>query len=144
MIRRRGDNEVVAHNDEVTNSTDGRADGRLRVVVLGSTGSIGTQALQVIADNPDRFEVVGLAAGGAHLDTLLRQRAQTGVTNIAVADEHAAQRVGDIPYHGSDAATRLVEQTEADVVLNALVGALGLRPTLAALKTGARLALANK
>lgn len=144
MIRRRGDNEVVAHNDEVTNSTDGRADGRLRVVVLGSTGSIGTQALQVIADNPDRFEVVGLAAGGAHLDTLLRQRAQTRVTNIAVADEHAAQRVGDIPYHGSDAATRLVEQTEADVVLNALVGALGLRPTLAALKTGARLALANK
>ncbi|PRI08407.1 1-deoxy-D-xylulose 5-phosphate reductoisomerase, partial [Mycobacterium tuberculosis variant bovis] len=89
----------------MTNSTDGRADGRLRVVVLGSTGSIGTQALQVIADNPDRFEVVGLAAGGAHLDTLLRQRAQTGVTNIAVADEHAAQRVGDIPYHGSDAAT---------------------------------------
>ncbi|REM93998.1 1-deoxy-D-xylulose-5-phosphate reductoisomerase, partial [Mycobacterium tuberculosis] len=51
----------------MTNSTDGRADGRLRVVVLGSTGSIGTQALQVIADNPDRFEVVGLAAGGAHL-----------------------------------------------------------------------------
>jgi 1-deoxy-D-xylulose-5-phosphate reductoisomerase len=124
----------------VTNATDGR----LRVLVLGSTGSIGTQALEVIAENPDRFEVVGLAAGGANLDTLLRQRAETGVTNIAIADEHAAQRAGGVPYRGPEAVTRLVEETEADVVLNALVGALGLRPTLAALESGARLALANK
>jgi 1-deoxy-D-xylulose-5-phosphate reductoisomerase len=123
----------------VTNPT-----GRLRVLVLGSTGSIGTQALEVIAANPDRFEVVGLAAGGANVDTLRRQRAETGVTNIAVADERAAEKVGDVPYRGPDAVTRLIEQTEADVVLNALVGALGLRPTLAALESGARLALANK
>ncbi|EUA38476.1 1-deoxy-D-xylulose 5-phosphate reductoisomerase family protein [Mycobacterium avium subsp. avium 2285 (R)] len=81
---------------------------------------------------------------GANLDTLLRQRAETGVTNVAVADEHAARRAGDIPFCGPEAATRLVEETEADVVLNALVGALGLRPTLAALESGARLALANK
>lgn len=114
------------------------------MLVLGSTGSIGTQALEVIAANPDRFEVVGLAAGGRQLDTLLRQRAETGVTNIAVADDHAAEVAGDIPYRGPEAATRLVEETEADVVLNALVGALGLRPTLAALASGARLALANK
>jgi 1-deoxy-D-xylulose-5-phosphate reductoisomerase len=120
------------------------ADGRLRVLVLGSTGSIGTQALEVIAANPDRFEVVGLAAGGANVDTLRRQRAETGVSNIAVVDDRAAQVVGNVPYHGPDAVTRLVEETEADVVLNALVGALGLRPTLAALQSGARLALANK
>ncbi|RFD25378.1 1-deoxy-D-xylulose-5-phosphate reductoisomerase [Mycobacterium uberis] len=126
------------------NPTEEHTGGRLRVLVLGSTGSIGTQALEVIAANPDRFEVVGLAAGGAQLDTLLRQRAKTGVTNIAIADDRAAQLAGDIPYHGPDAVTRLVEDTEADVVLNALVGALGLRPTLAALQTGARLALANK
>ncbi|ORB71582.1 1-deoxy-D-xylulose-5-phosphate reductoisomerase [Mycobacterium shinjukuense] len=132
------------HNGWVTTPGDGHADGRLRVLVLGSTGSIGTQALQVIAANPDRFEVVGLAAGGANLDTLLRQRAETGVTNIAVADDHAARLAGDITFRGPDAVTRLVEQTEADVVLNALVGALGLRPTLAALESGARLALANK
>ncbi|OBC02265.1 1-deoxy-D-xylulose-5-phosphate reductoisomerase [Mycobacterium sp. 852002-40037_SCH5390672] len=125
-------------------TTDGQTRDRLRVLVLGSTGSIGTQALDVIAANPDRFEVVGLAAGGANLDTLLRQRAATGVTNIAVADERAAQRAGDIPFFGPDAATRLVQETNADVVLNALVGALGLRPTLAALESGARLALANK
>jgi len=114
------------------------------VLVLGSTGSIGTQALEVIAANPDRFEVVGLAAGGANVETLQRQRAETGVTNIAVADDRAAQLVGDVPFRGSEAVTRLIQETDADVVLNALVGALGLRPTLAALESGARLALANK
>ena len=117
---------------------------RLRVLILGSTGSIGTQALEVIAANPDRFEVVGLAAGGANPELLARQRAETGVRQIAVADPGAAERVGDVPFRGPDAVTRLVRETEADVVLNALVGALGLEPTLAALATGARLALANK
>lgn len=117
---------------------------RLRVLILGSTGSIGTQALEVIAANPDRFEVVGLAAGGGNPELLARQRAETGVSRIAVADPSAADRVGEVTYVGTDAATRLVEDTEADVVLNALVGALGLEPTLAALATGARLALANK
>ncbi len=112
--------------------------------MLGSTGSIGTQALEVIAANPDRFEIVGLAAGGGNAELLARQRAETGVTNIAVADVAAAERIGDVTYAGADAATRLVEDTEADVVLNSLVGALGLKPTLAALHSGARLALANK
>lgn len=112
--------------------------------MLGSTGSIGTQALEVIAANPDRFEIVGLAAGGGNAELLARQRAETGVTNIAVADAAAAERIGDVTYAGDDAAMRLVEDTEADVVLNSLVGALGLKPTLAALHSGARLALANK
>ncbi|WP_413467191.1 1-deoxy-D-xylulose-5-phosphate reductoisomerase [Mycolicibacterium sp. 120270] len=124
------------HNGSVTS--------KQRVLILGSTGSIGTQALDVIAANPDRFEVVGLAAGGGNPDLLARQRAETGVTNIAVADADAAEKVGDVTYSGPDAATALVENTEADVVLNALVGALGLQPTLAALASGARLALANK
>ena len=113
-------------------------------MILGSTGSIGTQALEVIDANPDRFEVVGLAAGGGNPELLARQRAETGVTNVAVADAAAAAALGDVPYAGDDAVTRLVQDTEADVVLNALVGALGLRPTLAALESGARLALANK
>lgn len=117
---------------------------RTRILILGSTGSIGTQALDVIAANPDRFEVVGLAAGGANADLFAEQRRRTGVANVAVADPSAAERLGDVPYSGPDAATALVENTEADVVLNALVGALGLRPTLAALASGARLALANK
>ncbi|WP_299563381.1 1-deoxy-D-xylulose-5-phosphate reductoisomerase [uncultured Mycolicibacterium sp.] len=121
---------------------------RLRVLILGSTGSIGTQALQVIAANPDRFEIVGLAAGGGNPDLLARQRAETGVTNIAVADPAAAAQIGDVPYAGPDAVVRLIRDTAerpgVDVVLNALVGALGLEPTLTALATGARLALANK
>lgn len=127
----------TGHNKWVTERS-------LKTLVLGSTGSIGTQALEVIAANPDRFELVGLAAGGAHPGLLARQRAETGVTNIAVADARAAQTVGDVTYQGPDAATRLVENTDADVVLNALVGARGLQPTLAALASGARLALANK
>ncbi len=114
------------------------------MLILGSTGSIGTQALEVIAANPDRFEVVGLAAGGGNVELLARQRAETAVRALAVADPAAAAAVGDVTYAGPDAATRLVQEVEADVVLNALVGALGLEPTLAALATGARLALANK
>lgn len=127
------------HNEPVTTSSAGRT----RVLILGSTGSIGTQALQVIAANPDRFEVVGLAAGGGRPELLARQHAETGAKAVAVADERVADTLG-ADYRGADGITALVEDTEADVVLNALVGALGLRPTLAALATGARLALANK
>jgi 1-deoxy-D-xylulose-5-phosphate reductoisomerase len=117
---------------------------RTRVLLLGSTGSIGTQALEVIAANADRFEVVGLAAGGGNIDLLAEQIRATGVTEIAVADPAAAARL-DLPVRsGPGAVTALVRETEADVVLNALVGSLGLEPTLAALATGARLALANK
>jgi len=132
----------VVHNGAVSSVA------RQRVLILGSTGSIGTQALDVIAANPDRFEVVGLAAGGGNPQLLARQRAETGVTNIAVADPAAADRLGGVTHSGPEAVTRLVldtaERTGVDVVLNALVGALGLQPTLAALATGARLALANK
>lgn len=132
---------IARHNRTVVSN-------RLRVLILGSTGSIGTQALEVIAANPDRFEVVGLAAGGGNPELLAQQSAQTGVSNVAVADPAAAQRVtelgAEVHFSGPDAATEIVNETQADVVLNALVGALGLKPTLAALDSGARLALANK
>ncbi|HEY9264558.1 MAG TPA: 1-deoxy-D-xylulose-5-phosphate reductoisomerase [Mycobacterium sp.] len=132
----------------MTRSGETQQRDRVRVLILGSTGSIGTQALDVIAANPERFEVVGLAAGGGNTDLLSEQRALTGATNIAVADPAAADVIGDVTFSGPDAATRLVETTAetvgVDVVLNALVGALGLKPTLAALASGARLALANK
>jgi 1-deoxy-D-xylulose-5-phosphate reductoisomerase len=131
-----GDTRLERHNGSVSN--------RARVLILGSTGSIGTQALEVIAANQDRFEVVGLAAGGGNPGLLAQQVAQTGVSNVAVADAQAAAQIGDVTYSGPDAVTHLVETTEADVVLNALVGALGLKPTLAALASGSRLALANK
>lgn len=116
-----------------------------RVLLLGSTGSIGTQALEVIAANPDEFTVVGLAAGGGNIDLLRQQIRDTGVDAVAVADPVAAAKL-DRPgvLSGPDAVTELVRTTQADVVLNALVGSLGLAPTLAALESGARLALANK
>jgi 1-deoxy-D-xylulose-5-phosphate reductoisomerase len=136
---------VARHNGAVAVP---RADQRLKVLILGSTGSIGTQALEVIAANPERFEIVGLAAGGGNPELLASQCAQTAVTNVAVADPAATEQVerlgSPVRYRGPEAATRIVADTEADVVLNALVGALGLQPTLAALASGARLALANK
>ncbi|MGW6730367.1 1-deoxy-D-xylulose-5-phosphate reductoisomerase [Nocardia sp. NPDC055029] len=116
---------------------------RVKVLLLGSTGSIGTQALEVIAANPDRFEVVGLAARGGNTALLAEQMAATGTRNVAVADP-AAARALDLELGGPEAATELVRRTDADVVLNALVGSLGLGPTLATLEAGTRLALANK
>ncbi|MBF6354676.1 1-deoxy-D-xylulose-5-phosphate reductoisomerase [Nocardia higoensis] len=115
----------------------------VRVLLLGSTGSIGTQALEVIAANPDKFEVVGLAARGGNPALLAEQMAATGTRNVAVADPAAGAAL-DISLAGPDAVTELVRRTEADVVLNALVGSLGLEPTLAVLAAGTRLALANK
>ena len=101
-----------------------------RVIILGSTGSIGTQALEVIDANRDRFEVVGLAAG-QNAELLETQRSQFGV-----ASEKAVL--------GAEAATHLVESTQADVVINGITGSIGLAPTLATLRTGKILALANK
>lgn len=96
----------------------------VRVLLLGSTGSIGTQALEVIAANPDKFEVVGLAARGGNAELLAAQMAATGTRNVAVADPVAGARL-DLALSGPGAVTELVRRTEADVVLNALVGSLG-------------------
>lgn len=121
-----------------------------RVLVLGSTGSIGTQALEVTAEAAaGRFEVVGLAAGGGRTDELGAQISETRARFVAVSDPSAAERIrrefSDVTvFDGPGAATRLVEEVEADVVLNGIDGSIGLGPTLAALRTGARLALANK
>lgn len=97
----------------------------------------------MIAANPDRFRVVGLAAGGGRTELLAGQMAATGTDNVAVADPEAARALG-VSLGGADAVTELVRSTDADIVLNALVGSLGLEPTLAALESGATLALANK
>ncbi|KXP09808.1 1-deoxy-D-xylulose 5-phosphate reductoisomerase [Tsukamurella pulmonis] len=116
-----------------------------RVLILGSTGSIGTQALEVIAENPDRFEVVGLGAGGGNTDLLAQQARAVGIDGARIGIADASRAAGfDGALTGPDAMTSLVETVEADVVLNGVVGSLGLGPTLAALDSGARLALANK
>jgi 1-deoxy-D-xylulose-5-phosphate reductoisomerase len=99
-----------------------------RVIVLGSTGSIGVQALDVVRENPDRFEIVGLAAG-SNREVLARQAAEFGVAHTALGAVEAAQLARDV---------------DAEVVLNGITGSVGLAPTLAALESGKTLALANK
>ena len=99
-----------------------------KIILLGSTGSIGTQTLEVVDANRDRFEVVGLAAG-SNRRLVEQQAARFGVEHIAFGAQQAAQLVRDVP---------------ADVVVNGITGSVGLGPTLAALDSGAVLALANK
>ncbi len=132
------------------------------VVILGSTGSIGTQALQVVAETEDQFRVVALAAGGTQTELLARQVLDTGVDLVGVTRATAVQDLQLALYaeakkrgwaHGKfslprivagpDAAT-LVAEHPCDVVLNGITGSAGLAPTLAVLKAGSILALANK
>lgn len=121
------------------------------LVILGSTGSVGTQALDVVRRNPDRFKVVGLSAGTNH-ELLVGQVREFLPPYVAIADEDAAgdlrTKLGGIRgveiLVGREAAEALARDVECDMVLNALVGSVGLAPTLAALQTGKTLALANK
>ena len=127
---------------------------RRDVVLLGSTGSIGTQAVDVILRNPDRFRVVGLAAGGSDVRLLADQAVRLGAAVVGVADPaaeaplRAALDAAGAPSStrvvvGPDAATE-VAATPCHTVLNGITGSIGLRPTLAALAAGAVVALANK
>jgi 1-deoxy-D-xylulose-5-phosphate reductoisomerase len=134
------------------------------VVILGSTGSIGTQALDIVRRNPGRFTVAALAAGGGNPGLLARQAAEFGAAAVAVADPRAVPAVqaalkeefsrtdrGVSPdsrpapevLAGEDAVCQLAAWP-CDVVLNGVTGAAGLRATLAALEAGRTLALANK
>jgi 1-deoxy-D-xylulose-5-phosphate reductoisomerase len=132
------------------------------IVILGSTGSIGTQALDIVRRNPGRFRVAALAAGGGNPELLARQAAEFGVAAVAVADPAAAAAVqaalssvlsrtelapGPAPHSqvlvGPDAISE-VAAWPCDVVLNGVTGAAGLSATLAALDAGRVLALANK
>ena len=129
-----------------------------RIVLLGSTGSIGTQAIDVVDGAPHLFEVVALSAGGGNLELLARQAVHTGAVAVGIATgdprqlrdliSEAARLAGRQDYRpeiiaGPDASARIAA-VEADVVLNGITGSIGLAPTLAALKSGATLALANK
>ena len=119
---------------------------RRRLLVLGSTGSIGVQALDVVARSED-LEVVGLSASRSW-EPLVEQAREHGVRRIALADTQAAARAaaawdGDV-LAGAEGLVALVVESGADLVLNALVGSAGLGPTVAALGEGIDLALANK
>ncbi|MBT1164505.1 1-deoxy-D-xylulose-5-phosphate reductoisomerase [Bifidobacterium felsineum] len=123
------------------------------VVLLGSTGSIGTQGLDVIKRHPERFTVTGLAAGGAHIELLAQQAAQFHVPQVAVFDaskvkalEEALIQAGapQTQVGGGPEAVIALAASGADVVLNGITGSIGLEPSIAALQAGSQLALANK
>ncbi len=137
----------------------GREGGPVRTVtLLGSTGSIGTQAIQVIRAHPNRYRVIGLSAGGTDLGVLASQAVALRVETVAVArgtaDQvraavaEAAATTGDTAYRPEilvgPQASRELAARPVDVVLNGMTGAIGLEPTLAALRAGSTLALANK
>lgn len=119
------------------------------IILLGSTGSIGTSTLNCIRRYPDRFRVVGLTAGN-NAGLLARQIEEFHPAGVCLGDSDAAGELEGILgehvrcYCGDEGLVQLLEETESDIVVNALVGAVGLRPTVAALKKGNRVALANK
>jgi 1-deoxy-D-xylulose-5-phosphate reductoisomerase len=120
---------------------------RKRLLILGSTGSIGTQALEV-CEGSDELELVGLSAERSW-EALVEQARAHDVGRIALAEEHAAARAseawtGGQVLGGPEGLVQLVVESEADLVLNALVGSAGLGPTVATLGEGIDLALANK
>jgi 1-deoxy-D-xylulose-5-phosphate reductoisomerase len=118
-----------------------------RVIILGSTGSIGTQALDVVERSAD-LEVVGLAAA-SRVEPLIEQARRYGVSRIALADEQSAARASELwtdgeVLAGAEGLIELITDTDCDLVLNGLMGSAGLGPTIATLGEGIDLALANK
>jgi 1-deoxy-D-xylulose-5-phosphate reductoisomerase len=120
------------------------------IAILGSTGSIGTQALEVLEANPDRFELEVLTAQNS-ADLLIEQSLRFRPNAVVIGNEAHYAKVRDAlfdegikVYAGDDALSQVVEMEEIDIVLTALVGYAGLRPTMAAIKAGKHIALANK
>lgn len=122
---------------------------RRKVLLLGSTGSIGTSALKVAQDIPERMEIVGLAAARS-VEALVAQVRETGVKQVALTDEAAAAKArkllpSDVTLHvGASGLVDLVRASDADMVLVAIVGVAGLAPALAAIEEGKHLAVASK
>ena len=121
-----------------------------RIAILGSTGSIGTQTLDVVRRHPDLFEVELISARSS-VDLLVRQAVEFNAANVVICDEARYRKVAETlqprgvkVWAGIDSLCQLVRQPEVDIVVGAMVGFSGLRPTLAALEAGKIVALANK
>lgn len=123
---------------------------KTRIAILGSTGSIGTQALEVIESYPDMFDLQVITAN-RNADLLISQAKKFHPNTVVIADESLYQQVKDAlqdedihVYAGEDALSQVVTSTEVDIVLTAMVGYAGLKPTLAAIEAKKNIALANK
>ena len=121
-----------------------------KIAVLGSTGSIGTNALRVIESNPDKYRLVALAAG-RNIDLLLQQIEKFQPEAVAMIDGDLAERLksrldntGPAVYYGEDGFIRLATMDRVDIVISAMTGAAGLIPTYSAIEAGKDIALANK
>lgn len=121
-----------------------------QIAILGSTGSIGTQTLDVVRQNPDRFEVYALTAHRS-LDLLIRQAREFHPEVVCIADETLyeplQEALADMPckvWAGADAIAEMVTMPSIDIVVAAMVGYAGLRPTMEAMRSGKTIALANK
>lgn len=121
-----------------------------QIAILGSTGSIGTQALEVVSEHADLFEIYALSAYN-NADLLIRQARTIQPDTVVIGNEKWYTKVKealcDLPikvYAGSDAIAQIVEAGPIDIVLTAMVGYAGLRPTIRAIKAGKTIALANK
>ena len=120
------------------------------LAILGSTGSIGTQALEVVSEHPDLFEVYALTANN-QVDLLINQARKYMPEVVVIANEQKypelKEALEDLPikvWAGSDAIAQVVQSEPIDMVLTAMVGYAGLKPTIAAIKAGKAIALANK
>lgn len=123
---------------------------RKKIALLGSTGSIGTQALQVIRNHPDQFEAFVLTANN-QVDLLIQQAREFIPEVVVISNEtlypQLKEALSDLPikvYAGADALSQVVQSDSVDMVLTAMVGFCGLRPTIEAIKSGKPIALANK
>ena len=122
---------------------------RRKVLILGSTGSIGSSALKVARDIPGRMEIVGLAAARS-VEALVAQVAETGVKKVCVTDNASAKRAREVlpkdveVFAGAHGLVQLVQACDADLVLVAIVGVAGLAPALEAIELGKDLAVASK
>lgn len=120
-----------------------------KILILGSTGSIGTQAVDVIEAHPEVFQLVGVAAYG-HFKDVAAQINRHHLNLACMVDEGAAEKVRDAVgpscrvFSGSQGLLKLIDECQADIVLTSLVGAAGIEPTLRAIDRGMDIALANK
>jgi 1-deoxy-D-xylulose-5-phosphate reductoisomerase len=134
---------VTSDADDYGDDLFGEVAERVSVAILGSTGSIGTQALEVVRAHPDRFKVTALTANSDG-DTLLAQAKEFDVPLLGLTAGGMEAPSGTTLVDGAMASAEVAEAAEASVVLNAVVGAAGLQATLATLRAGKTLALANK